>query len=81
MDIVNIMSTTNKINGIPYWIINGKKDENGQLMTVYFIYSDKQYEIELEESERPTAPFSAVKMAKLQHLVLRKMRPYLENHS
>lgn len=80
MEVVNIISTKNEIDGIPYWIIPGGKDENGCLMTVSFIYRDKTYEIELDSSERPTSPITSMKLMKLDHLIVRKMRPFLKNH-
>lgn len=81
MDIVNISSTTNEIDGIPYWIIPGKKDDEGRIYTVSFIYRDKMYDIELEPDERPSGSMSSINLIKLNQRIARKMKPYLENHS
>ena len=80
MEVVNIISTKNEIDGIPYWIIPGAKDEDGAIMTVSFIYRDKTYEIELDQSERLASPITAMKLMKLDQFVVRKMRPFLKNH-
>jgi len=80
MEVANIMTTTNEIDGIPYWIIPGNKDDDGNLVSVSFIYRNKCYEIDLDPEEYVKAPVSSMKLAKLQSLVMRKMRPYLKNH-
>lgn len=80
MEVTNIISTEGKIDGIPYWIIPGDKDIEGNITSFQFVYRDKLYEVQLDDDEIVTRPFTSKKMAEIRARVLSKMRAYLRNH-